>query len=89
MTDDDVVDDRFAEGLDAELAESDAQFGWELRGMLAEVLVVPEGLTSRMAADVGAALLTRSTLAIGVDLLGLGWHTLRYLTGSTEREVRP
>ncbi|MCC6225220.1 MAG: hypothetical protein IT195_02285 [Microthrixaceae bacterium] len=89
MTDDELVEDGFAEGIDDQLAESEAQFGWELRAMLAEVLVVPEGLTSRMAADVGAALLTRSMPAIAVDLLGLGWHTLRYLTGSTEREVRP
>lgn len=72
--------------LDAELAESEIEWGNELRGSLAELLRVPDGLAVRTTVGVGDALLTRSNLAMAVDLLGLGWHTLRYLVGGAGTE---
>ena len=83
MTDRSEIDDH-DELLDAQLAESEAEWGRDLRTSLVELLAVPDDLTTRTAAGLGDALLTRSTLATAVDLLGLGWHTLRHLAGGAD-----
>jgi hypothetical protein len=86
---DDVTDAR----LDAELEAGEQIFREQLGGGLAELLSAPADLASRTAAGVGDALLTRSTLAAALDLLGVGWHTIRYLAGDPDpahsKEVRP
>jgi hypothetical protein len=75
-----VLDEDTAD-LDAELAETEQIVREQLAGGLAELLSAPADLASRTAAGVGDALLTRSTLAAAVDLLAVGWHTVRYLAG--------
>ncbi len=77
------------ENLDAELALSQADMERHLGGTLAELFSAPHDLTSRTTAEVRDALLTRSTLAAGVDLLTLGWHTLRFLSGADEPNTSP
>jgi hypothetical protein len=89
MTDDPhpTPDDQLAElSLDVELAESERLLDDEgVRSSLLELLSAPEGLASRTTAHVGDALLTRSTLATAVDLVTVGWHTLRLLAGDPVR----
>ncbi len=72
--------------LDAELARCEAGWDNELSSGLAELLAVPEDLAQRTTRKLGDALLTRSTLATAIDLLGLGWHTIRHLSGATDVE---
>lgn len=87
-TADHSFDDRLHdEQLDAALATAEAEWADELGGSLAELLAPPEGLAQRTTLGVRDALLVRSALATGLDLLGLGWHTLRYLGGAAETEV--
>ena len=78
--------------LDAELAATEQVVREHLGGGLAELLSAPADLTSRTAAGVGDALLTRSTLAAALDLLSVGWHTVRYLAGdpdpNSHKEIR-
>jgi hypothetical protein len=81
--------DELAEArLDAELAASEEAVREQLGGGLAELLSPPADLTSRTAAGVGDALLTRSTLAAAMDLLSVGWHTVRYLAGDPDPNSR-
>jgi hypothetical protein len=83
-----VTDDPVDElALDAELAESERLLDDEgVRSSLVELLSAPEGLATRTAAQVGDALLTRSTLAAAVDLVTVGWHTFRLLAGDPARD---
>ena len=87
------IDDMNDAHLDAELEASEQIFRDQLGGGLAELLSAPADLASRTAAGVGDALLSRSTLAAALDLLGVGWHTIRYLAGDPDpthsKEVRP
>jgi hypothetical protein len=75
------------------LAETEHLVREQLGGGLAELLEAPVDLASRTAAGVGDALLTRSTLAAALDLLSVGWHTVRYLAGdpnpASSKESRP
>ena len=66
------------EALDEALAATDARWGADL----AILLAAPEDLTARCAEDVRAALLTRSVVATGTDLLSVGWQTIRLLLSS-------
>ncbi len=82
--DDDL--DELEEGvLDAELDASEQTFRDQFGTELAELVEAPAGLASRTAVGVGDALLTRSTLAAALDVLGTGWHTLRLLVGEPDR----
>jgi hypothetical protein len=87
------LDDVSEARLDAQLAESEQIVREQLGGGLAELLSAPVDLASRTAAGVGDALLTRSTLAAALDLLSVGWHTVRYLAGDNDpappKEFRP
>ena len=67
--------------LDAELAASESALDDTFRSSLAQLLSAPEGLASRTAEGVNDALLNRSTLATAVDLVTVGWHTIRLLAG--------
>jgi hypothetical protein len=67
--------------LDAELAASEQLLDESFRSTLGQLLSTPEGLANRTTAQVGDALLTRSTLATAVDLFTVGWHTFRLLAG--------
>ena len=78
------LDDIAEAHLDAELDESELLVREQLGGGLAELLSAPADLRSRTAAGVGDALLTRSTLASALDLLSVGWHTIRYLAGDSD-----
>jgi len=80
--DDRIHDDR----LDAELAAAEAAWAQELSASLSELLAAPEDLVSRTTVGVRDALLVRSTLAGALDLLGLGWQTMRYLSGAADEE---
>lgn len=66
------------EALDEALAATDARWGADL----AILLAAPDDLTARCAEDVRAALLTRSVVATGTDLLSVGWQTIRLLLSS-------
>jgi hypothetical protein len=74
--------------LDAELDESEQMLRAQIGGGLAELLSAPADLASRTAAGVGDALLTRSTLGAALDLLSVGWHTVRYLAGDPDPTSR-
>jgi len=52
---------------------------------LANVLAAPDDLATRTAEKVRVALLTRSVVAAGTDLIGVGWHTLRLLLSDDPR----
>jgi len=63
--------------LEAELEACDQLY----RDALADLFRVPSGLLDRTRTEVGEALLGRSTLLAGIDLLGTGWRTARLLFG--------
>lgn len=68
--------------LDAELAATDARFGDEL----AQLLRVPADLQQRTTVEVNDGLLARSSLSTAVDLVGLGWRTIRLLAANPSGE---
>jgi len=74
----DDLDALSAEALDDALAESDRRWGADLSA----ILRVPEDLTDRCAEEVRGALLARSVVATGTDLLSVGWRTVRLLLAS-------
>lgn len=64
--------------LDAELADTEALFGAELKALLDP----DAGLSARTRQEVNEALLARSALSLTVDLLSVGWQTVRIMFGS-------
>lgn len=62
--------------LDAELAATD-----DLTVELAQLFEVPADLRRRTAVEVTDGLLARSSLSAAVDLVALGWRTVRFLAG--------
>jgi hypothetical protein len=84
----DVLDPADEATLDAELEASEQVVRRQIGSGLAELVSAPPDLATRTAAGVGDALLTRSTLAAALDLLGVGWHTVRYLAGDPEPAMR-
>jgi len=61
--------------LDAELAGDEGLLGHRLR----ELLAPEDDLFSQTTHQVDRTLRARSALAVGMDLLGLGWLTMREL----------
>ena len=72
------------ESIDAALAEAEASCRPTLWPSLDQLLLVPDDLAARTTEGVSSALLTRSVLAASVDLLGIGWFTIRHLVGSED-----
>lgn len=68
--------------LDAELAATESVFGAEL----AQLLVVPADLQRRTTSEVTDGLLARSSWSAAVDLVGLGWRTMRLLATTPPEE---
>lgn len=78
-----VLDGVLDAELDAEL-EAELDAGDQIyRDALASLFRVPADLRDRTHIEVEQALLSRSTLLAGVDLLGTGWRTLRFMFGPT------
>ncbi len=71
----DDLDALSAEALDDALAATERRWGADL----AAILRVPDDLTDRCAEEVRTALLARSVLSTGTDLLSVGWRTVRLL----------
>ncbi len=63
--------------LDLELEHADGQLGEQLRALLDPA----EDLGDRTADDVDRTLRSRSTFAAALELLGLGWWTMRSFLG--------
>jgi hypothetical protein len=80
---DDLDDLGLDDELDAQLAASESGLDDGFRASLTLLLSAPEGLASRTTESVGDALLNRSTLAAAVDLVTVGWHTIRLLGGDS------
>jgi len=84
----DDPDDAHEARLDAELADTEALFGAELKALLDP----DAGLSARTCQEVNDALLARSALSLTVDLLSVGWQTVRVMFGPTtesNEEVHP
>jgi len=81
----DTGDDGHEARLDAELAETEALFGAELKALLDP----DAGLSARTRLEVNDALLARSALSLTVDLLSVGWQTVRVMFGPTDPVNRP
>ncbi len=74
-----VLDGELDAELEAELDAGDQIY----RDALASLFRVPADLRDRTRVEVEQALLSRSTLLAGVDLVGTGWRTLRFMFGPT------
>lgn len=71
--------------LDAELAATET-----VTAELAQLFEVPADLGRRTTVEVTDGLLARSSLSAAVDLVALGWRTVRFLTSSPDpRPVDP
>lgn len=77
-------DDRHEARLDAELAETEALFGAELKALLDP----DAGLSARTRLEVNEALLARSALSLTVDLMSVGWQTVRVMFGPPDDPSR-
>ncbi len=75
-----MKDELSLDELDAALAGT-ATWG----DQLADLFAAPDDLAARTAERVRVALLTRSVVAAGTDLIGIGWHTLRLLVSDDPR----
>ncbi len=70
--------------LDDALTATDDLWG----DRLALILEAPVDLAERTKEDVREALLTRSVMAAGGDLLSLGWNTMRVIFGDPAPDRR-
>jgi hypothetical protein len=85
---DDLDDMDLDDEFEAELAASESELDDGFRTSLALLLSAPEGLATRTTEGVGDTLLNRSTLAAAVDLVTVGWHTIRLLGGDSPAQTQ-